>query len=397
MSIPSLNRRTLALLAVLIPLAALFIYVAMRSGPLTPIPVTVTLVETRSITPALFGIGTVEARYTYKIGPTVAGRVKRVDVQVGDRVRAGQLLGEMDPVDFDDRIASLGAGLKRTEAAALTVKAQVQEAVARKTYADAQARRYEHLMQTRLVSEEMAGAKKQECDAADAGFAAARASLEAANQASASLRADRDGLITQRANLRLIAPVNGLVTARDADPGTTVIAGQPVVEVIDPTSLWINVRFDQLRVSGLIAGLSVRIALRSQDGHELGGRVFRLEPLADAVTEETLAKVVFDALPEPLPPVGELAEVTVALSGLPAAPVVPNASLQRVEGRMGVWLIQNNILHFAPVKVGATDLDGFVQILDGIQAGERVVVYSRQALTARSRVQVVEHLAGVSP
>ena len=252
-------------------------------------------------------------------------------------------------------------------------------------------------MQTRLVSEEMAGAKKQERDAADAGFAAARASLEATNQTSASLRADRDGLITQRANLRLIAPVNGLVTARGADPGTTVIAGQPVVEVIDPTSLWINVRFDQLRVSGLIAGLSVRIALRSQDGHELGGRVFRLEPLADAVTEETLAKVVFDALPEPLPPIGELAEVTVALSGLPVAPVVPNASLQRVEGRMGVWLIQNNILRFAPVKVGATDLDGLVQILDGIQAGERVVVYSRRALTARSRVQVVEHLAGVSP
>ncbi|MEI6415845.1 MAG: HlyD family efflux transporter periplasmic adaptor subunit, partial [Pseudomonadota bacterium] len=274
MRFPSLNRRTLALLAVLavlIPLAALFIYVAMRSGPLTPILVTVTLVETRSITPALFGIGTVEARYTYKIGPTVAGRVKRVDVQVGDRVRAGQLLGEMDPVDFDDRIASLGAGLKRAEAAALTVQAQVQEALARKTYADAQARRYEHLMQTRLVSEEMAGAKKQERDAADAGFAAARSSLEAANQTSASLRADRDGLITQRANLRLIAPVNGLVTARNADPGTTVIAGQPVVEVIDPTTLWINVRFDQLRVSGLIAGLSVRIALRSQDGHELGG------------------------------------------------------------------------------------------------------------------------------
>jgi len=71
-----MNRHTLA---VLVPLAALFIYVVLRSGPLTPIPVTVCGVETRSITPALFGIGTVEARYTYKIGPTVAGRVKRVD------------------------------------------------------------------------------------------------------------------------------------------------------------------------------------------------------------------------------------------------------------------------------------------------------------------------------
>jgi RND family efflux transporter MFP subunit len=392
-----MNRRTLALLAVLVPLAALFVYVALRSGPLTPIPVTVTRVETRSITPALFGIGTIEARYTYKIGPTVAGRIKRVDVQVGDRVRAGQSLGEMDPVDFDDRIASLGAALQRAEAAALTVKAQVLEALARKTYADAQAKRYEQLLQTHLVSEEMAGARKQERDTADAAVAAARAGLDGANQASASLSADRDALITQRANLRLIAPVDGLVTMRNADPGTTMVAGQPVVEMIDPTSLWINARFDQLGVSGLSAGLPAHIVLRSQDGRELGGRVFRVEPLADAVTEETLAKVVFDAIPEPMPPVGELAEVTVALPALPAAMIVPNAGLQRVDGHMGVWLIRDSTLHFAPVKVGATDLDGQVQISGGIQTGDCVVVYSRRTLTARSRIQVVDRLEGVSP
>ena len=397
MIFPSLNRSKLALLAVLVPLAALFIYVALRSGPLTPIPVTATSVETRSITPAMFGIGTIEARYTYRIGPTFAGRVNRVDVQVGDRVRAGQLLGEMDPVDFDDRIASLGAALKRSEAAALTVKAQVQEALARKTYADAQSARYERLLKTNLVSEEMAGAKKQESDMADAGVAAVRAGLDAANHSSASLQADRESLMTQRDNLRLIAPVDGLVTNRNADPGTTMVAGQSVVEMIDPTSLWINARFDQLRVSGLSAELLVHIVLRSLGGRELGGRVFRVEPLADAITEETLAKVVFDAIPEPLPPIGELAEVTVAMPAMPAAMIVPNASLQRVDGQMGVWLIQDNSLRFAPVKVGSTDLDGSVQILDGIQAGDRVVVYSRRALTARSRIKEVDRLEGVSP
>ncbi len=98
--------RTLALVGVLAPLLVLFIYVVLSSGPLAPIPVTATLVRDSSITPALFGIGTVEARYAYKIGPTVAGRVKRVDVQVGDMVRVGQVLGEMEPVDLDDRVAS---------------------------------------------------------------------------------------------------------------------------------------------------------------------------------------------------------------------------------------------------------------------------------------------------
>ena len=275
MKFMSLNRRMLALLAVLVPLVALLIYVALRSGPLAPIPVTVTTVESRSITPALFGIGTVEARYTYRIGPTVAGRIKRVDVQVGDSVQAGQLLGEMDPVDFDDRIAAQEAALKRAESAVVAAEAQVREALARKTYAEKQASRYEQLLQTRSVSEESVEGKRQEIQVTEAGFAAARANLDAARQELARIRSDLEGLIQQRANLRLIAPVHGLVAARNADPGTTVVAGQSVVEVIDPTSLWINVRFDQLRVSGLSAGLPVHIVLRSQDGTAHWARVAR--------------------------------------------------------------------------------------------------------------------------
>ena len=397
MKFPSMNRRTFALLAVIVPLLALMVYVALRSGPLAPIPVTVTTVESRSITPALFGIGTVEARYTYRIGPTVAGRIKRVDVQVGDRVQAGQLLGEMDPVDLDDRIAAQEAAFRRAESGVLAAEAQVREASARKSYAENQASRYEQLLQARSVSEETVEGKRQERQVTEAGLAAARANLDAARQELARIRSDREGLIQQRANLRLIAPVRGLVAARNADPGTTVVAGQSVVEVIDPASLWINVRFDQLRASGLRAGLPVQIVLRSQAGSGFAGHVLRLEPMADAVTEETLAKVTFNALPKRLPPVGELAEVTVAMSALPATPVAPNASVQRVDGRLGVWLIEEDKLRFAPIKVGATDLDGRVQILDGLKADERVVVYSQRALGPRSRVKVVERLEGVSP
>ncbi|MEW6333351.1 MAG: efflux RND transporter periplasmic adaptor subunit [Thermodesulfobacteriota bacterium] len=397
MRIRSVNRRMLALLAVLIPLLALLVYVALRSGPLAPIPVTVTTVESRSIAPALFGIGTVEARHTYRIGPTIAGRIKRVEVQVGDRVRAGQLLGEMDPVDLDDRIAAQEAALKRAGSAVQAAEAQVRESLARPTYAEKQAGRYEQLLHAQSVSEEMVEGRRQESQVAEAGLAAARANLDAARQELARIRSEREGLIQQRANLRLVAPVGGLVAARNAEPGTTVVAGQSVVEVIDPATLWIHVRFDQLRVSGLRAGLPVQIVLRSQGGHPFTGRVLRLEPMADAVTEETLAKVVFDALPKRLLPIGELAEVTVAMPGLPVAPVVPNAGVRRVDGRLGLWLLDEEKLRFAPVRVGATDLDGRVQILEGIRAGERVVVYSQRALGSRSRVKVVERLEGVSP
>ena len=377
-----LQGRTLALLAVIIPLLVLFIYVGLRSGPLAPVAVTVASVESRAITPALFGIGTVEARYTYKIGPTFAGRVKRLEVHVGDQVKAGQVLGEMEPVDLDDRVRSQESAFKRAEAA-------LREAEARQAYAQTQARRYEQLFAVRSTSEEIVTTKRQELQIADAALSAAREDIVRA-------RSDREGLVAQRSNLRLIAPVDGVVAVRDADPGTTIVAGQAVVEVIDPKSLWINVRFDQISASGLAGGLPTLIVLRSRGGQTLKGRVLRVEPKADAVTEETLAKVTFDNKPEPLPPVGELAEVTVDLPALPAAPLIPNAAVQREGDKVGVWQIVDGDLHFSPVKLGASDLNGYVQVREGLKNGDQVVTYSEKALTARSRIHVVDHIPGVS-
>ena len=110
----ALQRRTLAVLAVLVPLAALLGYVALRSGPLAPVAVTEALAERRALQPAVFGIGTVEARHTLRIGPTVAGRVQQVNVDVGDSVRAGQLLAAMDPVDLQERIRAQAAAMQRS-------------------------------------------------------------------------------------------------------------------------------------------------------------------------------------------------------------------------------------------------------------------------------------------
>ena len=382
MNFSALNRRTLLLLAVLIPLILLLGYVALRTGPLAAVPVTVTTVENRAINPALFGIGTVQARYTYSIGPTVAGRVLRLHVHVGDRVKAGQLLGEMDPVDLGQRQSALDSALRGAQS-------QLQQAQAQRDFAASQAARYEQLLSARGTSQEVVDVKRQELTVAETALTAAR---DAVNRA----RADAAGVGAQRGSLKLIAPADGLITARDADPGTTVVAGAPVIEMIDPGSLWIDTRFDQLSATGLAAGQAASIVLRSRANQPLAGEVLRVDPLADAVTEETLAKIRFKHLPQPLPPIGELAEVTVSLPALPARPTVPNASLQRVDGRLRVWRVRADKLEFVPVKVLGSNLDGQVQV-DGLKTGERVVVYSQRSLGARSNISIVDRIPGVSP
>ncbi|PIX61486.1 MAG: efflux transporter periplasmic adaptor subunit [Lysobacterales bacterium CG_4_10_14_3_um_filter_64_11] len=375
-----LHGRTVALLAVVIPLLMLLGYVALHSGPLAPIAVTVTTVRAQALTPALYGIGTVDARYTYKIGTTFAGRLQRLDVDVGDRVLAGQVLGEMAPVDLDDRVRAQESTVKRAQAA-------LREAEARQAYARAQLARYRQLVVARLISEEVVATRQQELQIADAVFAAAREDI-------ARARSDGEALLAQRGDLRLIAPVDGVVALRTADPGTTIVAGQTVLEVIEPASVWVNVRFDQGSAGGLVAGLPAHIELRSRGGQPLPGRVVRVEPMADAVTEEMLAKVVFDAQLAAMPPIGELAEVTVQLPALAAAPVVPNAALRRIGNQTGVWQLVDGDLHFTAVQIGAADLDGQVQVRDGLQVGDQVIVYSEKLLAAHSAIHVVERIPG---
>ena len=145
------------------------------------------------------------------------------------------------------------------------------------------------------------------------------------------------------------------------------------------------------------AGLEARILLRSQRGVEQMGHVLRVEPLADAVTEETLAKVVFEELPEPLPPIGELAEVTLALPKLPPAPLIPSSAVLRKNGTLGVWRVRDGALEYTPVVLGASDLEGSVQVKEGLKVADRLVIYSANALTERSRIHVVEKIPGVKP
>ena len=261
MNIFGLNTRTVTLMALLIPLLLGFAYVATRSGPLAPIPVTVIDVDSEPIAPALFGIGIVEARYSYKIGPTMTGHVLRLDADVGEHVIARQILGEIDPVDMENKIVAKAAAIKRADASVIAAQAQVSEALARSEYAGSQAKRYQRLVKSKTVSAEIAEAKSQEYQIANASLAATHANLNAVREELAMLQADYGGLVQQLDNLRLTSPVDGLVVGRYVEPGSTVVAGQTVLEVIDPASIWVNVRFDQLQSQGLKKGTNCQNSL----------------------------------------------------------------------------------------------------------------------------------------
>jgi len=384
-------KRRLLLLGLAALLIGLFLFVMMRVGPLAPIKVTVVKVKEGSFAPELFGIGTVEARRAWMIGPTVAGRVLSVKVDVGDAVKAGQLLAEMDPVDIEQRLASLDAVIERTRSTQAAAAAQQADAAARRDLAASNMRRNQDLADKNFISPGALESVAQARASADAALDSARANAAAAAQDLIRAKADRAALVQQRTNVRLIAPSDGVVSARDAEPGSTVVAGQSVLRVIDPASLWVKLRVDQGRSGGLAQGLKARIDLRSQPQTSHAGTVARLELLGDSVTEERIAQVSFDKAPAGLS-VGEMAEATLQLPSIPKSLIIPAAAIQRQGGSTGVWRMESGKPVFVAVRIGSTSPDGQVQVMNGLRAGDEVVAYSQKPLTSGARLQVVDFI-----
>ncbi len=370
-------------------------FVLTRTGPLAPTKITVTQVAAGRLQPSIFGIGTVEAQRSALIGPTVAGRVLSVRVDVGDAVQAGQVLAEMDPVDLDQRLAALNASVARAVSAEAGAQAQLADAAARQRLAAINAKRNQALADQNFISAGALEARQQEKLSADAGVLSAQAALRGQGQERVRLVAEQQALVRQRNNVRLVASTPGVVVSREAEPGSTVVAGQAVLRLVDPASLWVKVRVDQGRSAGLATGLPAQIVLRSRPEAPLPGRVARVELVADSVTEERVAQVAFEAVP-PGVAMGELAEVTLALPQTPEALLLPNAAIQHWQGETGVWRLREGRPEFAPVRLGTRSLDGQVQALAGIAAGDTVVVYSAKALAPGARVSVVDALVKTS-
>jgi HlyD family secretion protein len=387
----ALLKRRLIMGAVALALIGGMAYVSLRTGPLAPIKVTVASPIEGTLSPAIFGIGTVEARRSWMVGPTVAGRVLSVKVDVGDSVKAGQLLAEMDPVDFGERLAALDASLARAGSGQAAAQAQLLDAKARSALAATTTQRNQDLARQHFISSGALDAVLQAQASANAAVQAAQANLAGAGQDLTRLQAERAALAQQRDNVRLFAPADAVVTTRDFEAGSTVVAGQPVLRLMDPASLWVKLRVDQGRSNGLANGVKASIVLRSRPQTPLSGQVARIELLADSVTEERIAQVAFDAPPAGVS-VGEMAEVTLQLPATAPALLLPNAAIQHQQGQSGVWRLKDGKPEFAPVQLGTQSLDGQVQVLKGLEKSDKVVVYSQKALSSGGRISVVDSL-----
>lgn len=380
-----ISSRSLVLTVGVLVFVAAFAWLLTTRGPLAAVGVEIATASRVDLAPAVYGIGTVEAQHAYAVGPIQAGRLLSVRVDQGDRVQAGQLLAELDPVDLGQRAEAASSAAARSRQAAQAAQSQVAEAESRVRLAQANSERYQALYQQNFVAKEMADSRRHEAAAAEAALSAARANAAAAQREIGRAEAEMRGIEQLRSSLNLVSPIDGVVTAREAEPGTTVVAGQAVLRLVDPSRLWVRTRVDQARAEGMRVGQAADIVLRSAPGTALPGKVMRIDLQSDALTEERIVNVAFDPAPAQLY-LGELAEVSIRLPGAKNVLTVPRAALAQHRGKVGVWRIEQGRARFHPVQPGMQTAER-LQIDSGLEAGDRVIAYSSRQLDDGVRVR----------
>ncbi len=386
-----MSRQKIALSALAIGVILIFAWVVMTQGPLAPVKVTVEKIQVGNLSSGVFGVGTLKARRSYNLAPTMTSRVKSVLVDQGDQVVAGQMLAEMDPVDLDEKLAGSQRVIEKAANSIRALEAQLSEAQSRLNTLSATFTRYQELRASGFISQEMFDAKQHEKNAATSALEAAIANLAAAREEHARAQADMRGVGKLRAQTRLVSPVNGVVVARLVEPGSTVVGGQVALQVIDPASMWVETRIAQKQADQIRVGQEAEIIRRSQPQLPIMGKVARMDIISDAVSEERVVNVSFTSQRAEIS-IGEYAEVTIKLPGLNNARTIASAAVKRIDKQNGIWILRDGEVQFKPVKIGVTTMDGRTQILDGIADEEAVIVYSQQPLRPGLKVKVVSEL-----
>jgi RND family efflux transporter MFP subunit len=306
--------------------------------------------------------GEVRSRVESRLGFRVGGKLLRRPVEMGQHVKAGELLAQLDPQDF--KLAADGA------------RAQLAAATTNRDLALADSKRYKDLRDQNFIS-------AAELERRDTALKAAQAQVD---QAQAQLA----GLGNQTGYANLVADVAGVVTSVDAEPGQVLAAGTPILRIAQDGPRDVVFAVPEDKVGKLKVGSQVLVQAWAEQ-KSASAIVREVAASADPVTRTFTVKVGLNG-PETWP-LGST--VTVAPKALdrsgPSVIKLPTSALQHDGEKAAVWVLEKATMTVRLQPIVITTADGNeVVVSQGLEPGMQVVSVGAHVLNPGQKVTIYQ-------
>lgn len=311
-------------------------------------------------------VGSVRARSTAVISARISGSVNGVYVREGDRVGRGTLLASIEAVESGAAFAGAASGVEEASRA-------LSEAQARRKLAEVTSERYSRLFAEQAVTRQEFDTRKTELEVASQGVARAEARLAQARQSAKAAGAVAGyGKVT--------SPISGIVVAKQVEAGQTVFPGTPLMTVEGDSGFRLEVSAPEGLLGKVKEGDRVGIAL---DGAPATGRVSEVVPVVNPGSRTFTVKIDL--------PAGTLRSGSFGKAffkvGSRTGVAVPDAAVVQRGALTSVWVVTpEGTARLRLVKLGRS-LDGRVEVLSGLSAGERIVSAGMEKMVDGARVK----------
>lgn len=297
--------------------------------------------------------GTIVALESVQVASRLMGYLRDISVVEGQSVKKGQRLFTIDPLDIEGAVEQARLGLSQAEAAMRDAKADYE--------------RFENLYKDEVVTRQQYEKMKLNYDIAVSRMAQAKA-----------------GLGTAQGQMRyatVSAPIDGVVTRKLANEGDIAAPGHPVLMLENPARLQVQTSVAENLYKNLRLGQIVNVEIDGR-AQPIAARIARLSPAADPMTHTYMVKldITADGLMS-----GGFARVMFP-TGQRSALTLPRAAVLDRAGITGVFVVDAaGTAQYRMVRLGQ-EIDGMVEVLSGLNPGERVVTDNAQAVNNGDKV-----------
>ena len=348
-----------------------------------PVAVQTTAVSTQEWPASYEATGTVRARTTTTISSKVMGYVQQVTVQVGDHVREGQPLITLEVRDLDVSVRRAEAGRAEVESAIPELENATAAAKANLDLAQATFKRMEELAAKKSISNQEFDEASARLKAAQANYEITRSRRTQLNSKMAQVDQEVRAAGIMRDYGKLAAPFSGVVITKTVEPGNLATPGAPLLTIEQDGLYRLEASVDESKLASVRVGQAVEAVIEASD-RKVNARVSEIVPSVDSTSRTYIVKLDLPATPQLR--TGMFGRAIFPL-GMEKVVAIPVAALMDRGQLQSVFVVEDGVAHTRLVTTGRHTKDG-VEVLSGLNAGEKLVVPLPQGLQDGARVEV---------